>query len=109
MPFWLAGPIGTASQNGTYGRYNNPAAGPALTTYANASDDASRSAALTTIEDIMVNDVPMIPLAAGNYGAEYSTKNWLGWPDDSNPYSGIQPTIPGALDVVLHLTPAAGK
>lgn len=100
-------PIGTASQTGNYGRYNNPAAGPALTAYANAADDASRSAALTTIEDIMVNDVPMIPLAAGNYGAEYSTKNWIGWPDDSNPYSGIQPTIPGSLDVVLHLTPAA--
>ena len=99
-------PIGTASQNGTYGRYNSPAATAALKAYANAADDASRQAALTTLEDLFVSDVPMIATSAGNLGAEYSTKNWVGWPDDSNSYAGAQPTIPEALDVVLHLTPA---
>ncbi|MFC1419503.1 ABC transporter substrate-binding protein [Streptacidiphilus cavernicola] len=99
-------PIGTQSQNGNYGRYNNPAATAALKAYANAPDDASRLTALTTLEDLMVNDVPMIATSAGNLGAEYSTKNWVGWPDDSNSYAGAQPTIPEALDVVLHLTPA---
>ena len=39
------------------------------------------------------------------YSAEYSTKNWVGWPDDTNPYGAGQPTQVNALDVVLHLKP----
>ncbi|MFC1401668.1 MULTISPECIES: ABC transporter substrate-binding protein [Streptacidiphilus] len=99
-------PIGTDSPNGNYGRFNSPQATQALKDYANASDDASRAKALSTIEDIMVQQTPMIPTSAGNVGAEYSTKNWSGWPDDSNEYAGGQPTIPNALQVVLSLTPA---
>ncbi|MEZ0088862.1 ABC transporter substrate-binding protein [Streptacidiphilus sp. EB129] len=98
--------IGTDSPGGNYGRFNDPAATQALKDYANAPDEATRTAALTTLEQIMVDQVPMIPTSAGNVGAEYSTKNWVGWPDDANPYAGAQPTIPEALDVVLHLTPA---
>jgi peptide/nickel transport system substrate-binding protein len=99
-------PIGTDSPNGNYGRFNSPQATQALKDYANAADDASRAKALSTIEDIMVQQTPMIPTSAGNVGAEYSTKNWTGWPDDSSVYAGGQPTIPNALQVVLALTPA---
>ncbi|MFC1411154.1 ABC transporter substrate-binding protein [Streptacidiphilus sp. N1-12] len=99
-------PIGTDSPNGNYGRFTSPQATQALKDYANAPDDASRTAALTTLETIMVEQTPMIPTSAGNYGAEYSTKNWVGWPDDSNNYAGAQPTIPEALNVVLHLKSA---
>jgi len=48
----------------------------------------------------------MIPTSAGNYGAEYSTKHWTGWPDESNPYMPIQPTLTQSLAVIMHLTPA---
>ena len=47
-----------------------------------------------------------IPVGADNIGGAYSTKNWVGWPDSSNPYGAMQPTQPNALDVVLHLRPA---
>jgi len=99
-------PVGQAANSGNYGRFNSTDATAALKQYADATDDASRTAALTTIEQIMVQQAPMIPTSAGNYGAEYSTKHWTGWPDASNPYSPIQPTITQALDVVMHLTPA---
>jgi peptide/nickel transport system substrate-binding protein len=99
-------PVGQAANSGNYGRFNSPDATAALKQYADATDDASRQTALATIEQIMVQQAPMIPTSAGNYGAEYSTKNWTGWPDDSNPYSPIQPTLTQALDVVMHLTPA---
>ena len=99
-------PVGQAANSGNYGRFNSPDATAALKQYADATDDASRTAAMTTIEQIMVQQAPMIPTSAGNYGAEYSTKHWTGWPDASNPYSPIQPTITQALDVVMHLTPA---
>jgi peptide/nickel transport system substrate-binding protein len=100
-------PVGTGGVNGNYGRYQNPVATTALQQYANASDDASRAAALNTLEQVMVTDMPMIPTGASNAGGEYSTKSWVGWPDASNPYAPIQPTLVNALDVVLHLKPAS--
>jgi peptide/nickel transport system substrate-binding protein len=101
-------PIGTASPQGNFGRFNNAAATAALKEYANATDDAARTTAMTTLQKIFVEQVPMIPVGADNVGAAYSSKNWTGWPDDSDPYGALQPTQPSALDVVLHLKPKNG-
>ncbi|HYS40411.1 MAG TPA: ABC transporter substrate-binding protein, partial [Pseudonocardiaceae bacterium] len=99
-------PVGTGGVSGNYGRYQNPAATAALAQYANASDDTARTAALNTLEQIMVTETPMIPTGASGAGGEYSTKHWAGWPSAANPYGPAQPTQPNALDIVLHLTPA---
>ncbi len=99
-------PVGTGGVAGNYGRYKNDAATAALQAYANATDDASRTAALSTLQTIFVNDTPVIITSAANVGAEFSTKNWVGWPDEANPYAPAQPTQLNALDVILHLTPA---
>jgi peptide/nickel transport system substrate-binding protein len=99
-------PVGTTA-NGNYGRFNSPDATAALKAYSNAADDAARQAAMDKIEDVMVEQMPMIPTSAGNLGAEYSTAHWTGWPDESNPYAANQPTRWGMLDVVLHLQPAS--
>jgi peptide/nickel transport system substrate-binding protein len=99
-------PIGTAGVGGNYGRFQNADATAALQQYANAADDATRTTALNTLQKIMVEQMPMVPLMAPNAGGEYSTKNWTGWPDDANPYAPAQPTQLNALDVVMHLNPA---
>jgi len=100
-------PTGQGGINGNYGRYKNDEATKALETYANAEDDASRTAAMATLQKIMIDQQPMIPTSAANSGGEYSTKNWVGWPDEANPYGPAQPTLRNALDIVLHLKPAA--
>ncbi|RZU49127.1 peptide/nickel transport system substrate-binding protein [Krasilnikovia cinnamomea] len=102
----LIKPIGTASPAGNFGRFNSPEATAALKAYATASDEATRTTALNTLQKVFVEQTPMIPVGADNVGAAYSTKNWIGWPDDSNPYGAGQPTQANALDVVLHLKPA---
>jgi peptide/nickel transport system substrate-binding protein len=102
----LLQPIGKASPAGNFGRFNNPEATAALTAYKNASDDAARKTALDTLQKVFVEQVPMIPVGADNIGMAHSTKNWTGWPDDSNPYGAGQPTQANALDVILHLKPA---
>jgi peptide/nickel transport system substrate-binding protein len=99
-------PVGTTA-SGNYGRFDNKDATAALKAYADAADDASRQAAMDKIEQVMVEQMPMIPTSAGNLGAEYSTAHWTGWPDESNAYAANQPTRPGMLDVVLHLQPAS--
>ncbi|WP_033295797.1 ABC transporter substrate-binding protein [Amycolatopsis jejuensis] len=100
-------PTGTGGINGNYGRYQNQDATQALQTYASAPDEASRATAMTKLQQIMTEQQPMVPLMAANCGGEYSTKNWTGWPDDANPYGPAQPTLRNAVDIVLHLKPAA--
>jgi peptide/nickel transport system substrate-binding protein len=101
----LLKPIGTAAA-GNFGRFDNKDATAALKSYATATDDAARTTALATMQKVFVDEVPMIPVGADNVGAAYSTKNWVGWPDESNAYGAGQPTQANALDVVLHLKPA---
>ena len=103
----LLQPIGKASPQGNYGRFKSPEASNALKAYANASDEASRTTAMNTIQKVFVDQMPMIPVGADNVGAAYSTRNWTGWPSDADPYSGLQPTQPYAAEVVLHLQSAS--
>ncbi|GLY06063.1 ABC transporter substrate-binding protein [Actinoplanes sp. NBRC 101535] len=99
-------PIGTAAQQGNFGRFQSPEATAALKTYSSATSDADRAAALATIQKIFVEQAPMLPIGSDNVGGAYSTKNWIGWPSDADSYAPMQPTQAGALDVVLHLRPA---
>ena len=79
----------------------------ALAEYANAADDATRAKSLAVLQKIMVEQVPMIPTSAGPIGAEYSTKSWVGWPSEEDPYGPPHATLPNALQIVMKLKPAA--
>ena len=102
----LMKPIGTAAQQGNFGRFKSPEATAALKAYSNATDDAARTAALATLQKIFVEQAPMLPVGSDNVGGAYSTKNWIGWPSDSDSYAPLQPTQAAALQVVLKLQPA---
>ena len=102
-------PVGKGGVSGNYGRFNSPEATKALDEHANAADDASRSTALNTLQKIMVEQMPMIPTSASNVGGLYSTKNWVGWPDEQNQYGPAQPTQQNALQIILNLKPAGNQ
>jgi peptide/nickel transport system substrate-binding protein len=102
----LLKPVGTGGTAGNYGRFDSPEATAALQQYANASDQAARTTAMNTLQKIMVEQMPIVPTSAANAGGEYSTKNWVGWPDDKNPYATAQPSQVTSLNVIMHLRPA---
>jgi peptide/nickel transport system substrate-binding protein len=102
-------PVGKGGVSGNYGRFNSPDATKALDQYANAADDATRTAALNTLQKIMVEQMPVIPTSASNVGGLYSTKNWVGWPDEQNQYGPAQPTQQNALQIILNLKPAGSQ
>ncbi|MFE7457013.1 ABC transporter substrate-binding protein [Streptomyces sp. NPDC057554] len=102
----LLQPIGKSSQQGNFGRFKSEEATTALQAYANAKDQKTRTEAMNALQKIFVEQAPMIPTAAAPIGAEYSTKNWIGWPTEANPYAPPQHTQPSALEIVLNLTPA---
>ena len=79
-----------------------------ITQYESSSDINAQKQAIANIEDIMVSQLPVLPLTVNVYWDEYTTKNWTGWPDANNPYdSGAPYNMPDAANVILHLTPAS--
>lgn len=83
-----------------FGRYDNPDVTAALNQYASASSDEERTAALEVIQTAYVEDIPAITLGAHPLLGQYNTRNYVGWPDETNPYASADPTQP---DIVLTL------
>ena len=97
-------PIGTAS-NGNFGRFNSPEATQALKEYANATDDAARTAAMNKIQKIIVEQMPMIPRPRATSVASTRRRSGSVGRMSPTPTAPAQPTQPNAVDVVLHLKP----
>ena len=102
---WLM-PVGEAA-NYNFGRYDNPEATAALAAYANATSDADRADALATIERIFVEDVPAMPIGTRPSIAEYNTRNYVGWPNEDDPYVNPDPMQPTAVYILTQLQPAS--
>jgi len=76
--------------------------------YESTIDPNAQKQAMQGIEDIMVSQLPAIPLTVNVNWDEYTTKNWVGWPSTDNPYDyGAPFQMPDAENVVLHLTSAS--
>ncbi len=101
-------PLGQAA-SWNFGRFQSPEATKALADYATTTDENQRKQDMYTLEKIMVEQVPVIPMAAGPIGAEFSTKYWTGWPTEKDPYAVPQPTQQSLSQVVMHLKPVSGK
>lgn len=87
--------------------WNDPATDQALAQYVNSIDPTVQQDALNKIEQIMVEQMPVISLVEGASWNEYSTARFMGFPSESNPYASPSPfTYPDEEQVVLHLTPA---
>ena len=45
-----------------------------------------QNAAIAKLQQVMTSEAPVIPLMYGGAWAEYSSRNYTGWPTASNPY-----------------------
>ncbi|GCD20666.1 peptide ABC transporter substrate-binding protein [Cellulomonas algicola] len=97
-------PLGeTATWN--FGRYKNDAVTQALADFKGASDDAARQTAIETIQKAYVEDVPGLVIWSRPAVAQYSTKNYTGFPTADDLYANPQPTGPQAARIVMKLEP----
>jgi len=79
-------PIGKpASSN--FERWSNPTTDKLLLDYQQTTDKAKQQQIIGQLEQVMINQVPLIPLFYNANWNEYSTKDFVGWPDASNPYA----------------------
>jgi peptide/nickel transport system substrate-binding protein len=108
---WLysanSAPIGkNASSN--WERYNNTATDSLLNSYAVTTDPATQHQIVDQLQQIVLSDVPYIPITEEVGWFQYNTGSFTGWPTPSNPYA-----IPAAYaypdmgQVLLHLAPTS--
>ena len=67
-------------------RWSDPATDALLAQYANATDQATQTTAIQGLEQIMVNQLPVITLFNEYMPATYTTSRFTGWPSSSKPY-----------------------
>jgi len=100
-------PVGKAAAS-NYDRWSDPTTDKLLSDYASTTDPSQQQKDLYGLEQIMVNQLPSIPLVYGSNWYEYSTARFTGWPDATNAYALPGPfNYPDDEIVILHLKPVA--
>jgi peptide/nickel transport system substrate-binding protein len=98
-------PVGqVASSN--YERYINPATDKLFNEYAGTTSVTTQHSIVNQLEEVMLKDVPVIPVTESVDWFQYNTSNFSGWPSPSNPYD--QPAAYNGPDMgvtLLHLVP----
>jgi peptide/nickel transport system substrate-binding protein len=98
-------PVGkTATSN--YERYINPATDALIHTYAGTTSVTQQHAIVDQLQQVMLADLPIIPVVEAVDWYQYSTQHHMGWPTPGNPYA--QPSayaFPDMEQVLLHLAP----
>jgi ABC-type transport system substrate-binding protein len=102
----LAAPIGKPAA-GDFGRYSNPQVQAALSQYASSGDSAIQAQAISKLQSILSTQVPVAPLLYGAAWAEFSTRNYTGWPAPGNAYMDPGPNSPYLEYTILQLKPAS--
>jgi peptide/nickel transport system substrate-binding protein len=96
-------PIGKVAAT-NYERYSNPATDALFAQYAASTSAAQQHAIIDQVEQVMLNDLPIIPVVQAVDWFQYDTASLTGWPTPSNPYA--QPSAyayPDMEQVLLHL------
>jgi peptide/nickel transport system substrate-binding protein len=104
---WLdssgSAPIGQTATS-DYERYSNPATDALFTQYAATTSAATQQSVIDQVEQVMLGDVPIIPVVEAVDWYQYDTANLTGWPTPQDPYA--QPSAyayPDVEQVLLHL------
>ena len=102
----FATPINTPTVN-NFERFKDSTVDAALATLAKATDYDQQKAATDTLEQVMYQQVPIVTLYYGGSWGLFSTKNFVGWPSASAPYTLPTPYNNAMLTVLTHLTRAS--
>ena len=79
-------PIGKPAAT-NWERYENPATDRLIEQYASTADPATQHGIVRKLEQVMVNEVPVIPVTEGVDWYQYNTRDLEGWVTPDNPYA----------------------
>jgi peptide/nickel transport system substrate-binding protein len=98
-------PVGKQAAS-NYERYNNAATTALLQQYAQTTSTTTQQSLLDQVQQVMVTQVPVIPVVEAVDWFQYDTGSFSGWPTSSDPYA--QPAVynyPDEEQVLLNLSP----
>jgi peptide/nickel transport system substrate-binding protein len=91
-----------------YARYGNPAVDAAIVAAGATQDEATKRDAYATIHAEIVRDLPYIPVVLNASQSFFNTKDYTGWPSESDLYAVPLPYTSVANAVLLtHLSPVS--
>jgi len=101
-------PVGTLAPVGdNWTRYQNPQINALLAKFRTTTDSAQQHALVNQMQQIFVQDLPVIPMINGLIKENYNSTYYTGFPTASNYYANGTPDgTPMRLIVLTHLKPA---
>ncbi len=93
-------PIGQ-NANSNFERWQDATTDRLLNSFATTGDATVQKQAMEGIQQIMVQQLPIIPLTNEPYWYEYSTAHYTGWPDAQHPYATPAPYMAPDCEIVL--------
>ncbi len=101
-------PIGQLATT-NYERYSNPAVDKLINSYGSTTDPAQQHAIVSKLEQVMLSEVPLIPITESVDWFQYDTSKFSGWVTQQDPYAQPAPySVPDWGVQLLHLKPAGG-
>ncbi len=101
-------PIGQLATT-NYERYSNPAVDKLINSYGSTTDPAQQRAIVSKLEQVMLSEVPLIPITESVDWFQYDTSKFSGWVTQQDPYAQPAPySVPDWGVQLLHLKPASG-
>ena len=82
----LSAPVGVVTWAGDWQRYDNDEIVQLLDRAVSTLDPEVRKNAYFRIQEIIYRDMPSVPAFFTAHWYEYSTKYWINWPNQDNPY-----------------------
>ncbi len=86
----------------TFG-FQSPKAAALLANWNSTTSHAQQLKDAYQLENLMMQETPVIPLFYGANWAEYNTRYYVGWPNAKNPYATAAPYLQDVLMVITHL------
>jgi peptide/nickel transport system substrate-binding protein len=98
-------PIGQQAAS-NFERYSNPQTDALLDQYGTTTDVTEQKSIIAKLEEVMINQVPVIPVTESVDWYQYDTSHFTGWPTPQNQFAlpaAFQ--VPDMGQVLLHLSP----
>lgn len=97
-------PIGQDATS-NYERYSNQNVDNLLNEYAQSTSATQQKQIIDQLEQVMLQQVPVIPMFYAANWNEYDNRYYVGWPDASNPYVTPTYALPDVEMEFTHLKP----
>ncbi|HLT66472.1 MAG TPA: ABC transporter substrate-binding protein [Microbacterium sp.] len=90
-----------------YHRFSDPKADELIDAFAATSDEAEQHDIVNQLQQLYVDDAPVVPLFPGPEWGAYTDARFTGWPTEDNPYATLSTRSPTTVLVLTSLQPAA--